>query len=255
MDRERLLELLKGLGGAAEPLCTDRAWLELRPGPHAPYSTAPQLIRASAASAPGLPFAIHVAEGPEEKEFVAYGTGPIAGILDDLGINWRWWDPVGMTPVAYLDALGVLGPRCLLVHGLEVEREDQELIAARGATLCLCPRSNRWISGRLPDVPGYLEAGVRLCLGTDSLASNASLDLLEEVVELSTSFPDLPIAGWLSAATENGASVMGFESLGRVEPGCSPGLLWLPDTPDLESLGRCAPRVRRWLVKPRGRRG
>jgi len=252
MDRGRLAVALERVGELRPVTRCDRAELRTRPGPHALYSTAPQLVRASAEAEPEIPFSIHISEAPEELEFIAQGSGPLARFMDDLGVDWRWWEPVGISPVAYLDALGLLGPRSLLVHGVELDEGDIGLIAKRGAPLCVCPRSNRWISGRLPDVSAVFEAGVLLCLGTDSLASNSSHDLFEEIAELGRSFPDIGMDTWLAAAAENGAGVLGTEGLGRIEVGFSPGLLWLRETPNLEALRHQPPSSREWLTLPRG---
>jgi cytosine/adenosine deaminase-related metal-dependent hydrolase len=255
MDRQRLRLVLERVNDKREDAINDGSRVVVRPGPHALYSTAPQLVRASSERRPEVPFSIHISESPEEDEFVASGQGPFAQLMKDLGVDWDWWEPVGMSPVAYLDALGLLGSRSLLVHGVSLSGPDFQFIADRLATLCLCPRSNRWIGGVLPDVLACVEAGIRLCVGTDSLASNSSLDVMEEVVELGQAFPGLPMETWLSAVTENGAAVLANPWLGRIELGCSPGLLWLADTPAPESLRAGLPPRREWLVKPRGYHG
>ena len=123
-------------------------------------------------------------------------------------------------------------------------------MASRGASLCLCPRSNLWISGRLPNAEAAVRENIRLCIGTDSLASNADLDLFHEIAVLAQAFPGIDMTTWLRAATENGADVLGFSFLGRIAQGCSPGLLFLPGVDDLEALRQGAPRDRRWLVEP-----
>jgi cytosine/adenosine deaminase-related metal-dependent hydrolase len=85
--------------------------------------------------------------------------------------------------------------------------------------VCLCPRSNLHIGGRLPDVPALLESGVRLCLGTDSLASSPTLDVLDEVQVLREAFPAVGDERWLRMATEGGAEALGRADLGRFRIG------------------------------------
>lgn len=250
MDRRRVPSQLKEVVREARTEVSERATIRLRPGPHALYSTAPQLIVESACAQPDLPFSIHVAESPEEDDFLVGGHGPLAAFLDDLGVDWRWWEPVGLSPVGYLDALQLLDERSLLVHGVCLTELDLRRIASRGASLCLCPRSNRWISGRLPDVELAHAVGCRLCVGTDSVASNDDLDLFGELAALGQSFPAIGMDVWMKAATENGADVLGLGDLGRIEVGRAPGLLHLPETVTLDALRLGPPKQRRWLVSP-----
>ena len=83
-----------------------------------------------------------------------------------------------------------LGPETLVVHAVDLDDEDLAALRRSGATVVLCPRSNRHISGRLPDLPRLLAAGIPLAVGTDSLASSPSLSPLEELAVLHAAFPD-----------------------------------------------------------------
>jgi cytosine/adenosine deaminase-related metal-dependent hydrolase len=194
-----------------------------------------------------VPASIHLGEDPSEVVFSRDGAGPFAGLLDELGIDWRWWTPSGLRPVAYLDALSVLGPGLLLVHGVDLDADDRARMVARGSPLCLCPRSNLHIGGRLPDVPALLAAGVHLCVGTDSLASSPDLDVLAEIAVLARAFRTVPIERWLRMATSGGADALGFPSAGRIAVGASPGLVLLhvDDPRDLAS----GPAPRTWKVR------
>ena len=250
MDRQRLPTVLKAVNQTREVIQRPACEIRRRPGPHALYSTAPQLLRESAHAEPELPFSIHIGESVEEQEFIGDGQGPFVALMDALGVDWRWWDPVGMSLLAYLDALGLLGPRSLLVHGVLFDQAAYERIAERQASLCLCPRSNRWITGRLPRVELALTAGCRLCIGTDSVASNHDLDMFAEIAELGHSFPEIGMDVWLTAATESGADVLGLPQLGRIDAGCAPGLLLLSETDNVEALRAGPPSSRQWLVRP-----
>lgn len=219
----------------------------VRPSPHAIYSTPPALIRAACRPS-SVPASIHVGEDPAERSFSELGAGSFAELLDALGVDWRWWTPPGLRPVAYLDSLSVLGPGLLLVHGVDLDDDDRARIAARGSPLCLCPRSNLHIGGRLPDVPALLAAGVHPCLGTDSLGSSPDLDVLAELGVLARAFPEVPIALLLHLATTGGADALGFPELGRIAVGASPGLVLL-DTDDPRDLAD-GPVPRTWKVRP-----
>ncbi|HHO52596.1 MAG TPA: amidohydrolase [Deltaproteobacteria bacterium] len=219
----------------------------VRPSPHATYSAPGPLLAAAGAGRAGVPGSVHLAEDPGEAELTLRGSGPFAELLDALGIDWRWWEPPGLSPTAWLAALGLLGPELLLVHGVHLEPTDRAAIAAAGAWVCLCPRSNQHIGGQLPDVPALMQAGIGLCLGTDSLGSAPDLDVLGEIALLCGAFPQIPALRWLQLATVGGADALQRPGLGRIAVGATPGLLLLEvDHP--RALRRVPPR--RWLVRP-----
>lgn len=149
---------------------------------HAPYSSAPELFTTAAewCIAEGVPLGIHIAESPAEVAFLLSGTGPF------LTLNQRFyadfcWQPPGCSPIQYLERLGVLEARPLLFHGVQVGDEDLQLLARHGCAVVHCPRSNsRLLVGRMP-LERYLEHGIVVALGTDSLASSPSLDVRDEV--------------------------------------------------------------------------
>lgn len=225
-----------------------RVWT--RPGPHAPYSTPDALVQASSAPGPA-PASIHLAEDPAEVHFLASGEGPFADVLDRLGRDWRWWRAPGLTPVAWLESLGCLGPDLLLVHARHVSDEDVVRIGRSRASVVLCPRSNRHIGGDLPPVAAMVRLGVPLALGTDSLASCPDLDLLGDVAELVRSIPDVPPESWLASATSAGADALRLPTHGRLQPGAQPGVLFLDGIRAPGDLHRVPER--RWCVPPGGR--
>jgi len=221
-----------------------------RPTAHAPYSTPPELMRATLGHASRGPASIHLAEDSEEGVFLSSGEGKFAAFLDGLGIDWRWFEPPGLSGVGYLDALGLLGPGLLAVHGVHLSGLDRATLASSNTPLCLCPRSNLHIGGQLPDVVGLLQAGVSLCLGTDSLASSPDVDVLAEIPVLAAAFPSVPVEVWVGLCTADGAAALGLESLGRIAPGSRPGLLLLDGCPSIHALSESVAYARRWLVEP-----
>ena len=192
----------------------------VRGAPHALFSTDPSLVvDAVRAGPPGVPSTIHVGESEDEAEFLRTGTGPHADLLDRLGRDWGAWKPPGCTAIELLDALGVLGPDLLLVHGVHTTPAELALAAARGASFVLCARSNLNVGGRMPDVRAWRAAGLRFALGTDSLASNDDVDVFSEIPVLADAFPELSIDVWLTAATRDAADAIGRPDLGRVAVG------------------------------------
>lgn len=215
--------------------------------PHAPYSTAPDLVRGIVA---GLDeradrrASMHVAESPEEGQLLADGTGPWRMLLEELGAWEPRWTPPGTTPVRYLYDLGMLHPRLLIVHGTQSTSADLELLARAGSTVVVCARSNAWVGAGTPPVDAMLAAGVGLAVGTDSLASVDDLDMFAELAALRRLAPDVPAALLLRAATLGGATALGFERLGALAPGFSPRALVV----DLPADVNGAAAVTEWLV-------
>lgn len=190
---------------------------------HAAYSTSPALIREIALAvhdlAPGV-MSMHVAESRDEGEFLARGSGAWRDLLDAVG---RWnpsWTPPGMSPVAYLDHLGVLTRHLLVVHATQCEARDFARIAAAGATVVTCPRSNLRVGVGVPPVAAMVASGARLAVGTDSLASNDDLSVFSELHALRDMAPDVAARCWLEAATIGGARALRLDDeLGTLEAG------------------------------------
>lgn len=164
---------------------------------HSPYSCNFELLRQGAAwcRKKGVPLCIHVAESPVETAILLGKT--YAGIptvwLKALHQAFPGRTPPRMSPVLYLDSLGVLNAKPLLVHAVNVSDEEIKTIYDRGCSVVHCPRSNHLLScGRMP-LEKYFEVGIKVYLGTDGLASSPSLDVCGEVrfaKELHSAFVD-----------------------------------------------------------------
>ena len=148
--------------------------------PHAPYSVSPPMGRMAGevAAKLDLPISIHVAETRDEVELFLHGRGRFAVIRTFV----RLPIPDGSgTPLRYLDELGLLTPRTLLVHGIHLSDSDLDIIAARGCTLVTCPTSNAKLAAGVARVGAWLRRGIPTCIATDSPASGEGYDLFEEM--------------------------------------------------------------------------
>jgi aminodeoxyfutalosine deaminase len=216
--------------------------------PHAPHTTHPNVIRAAARR--GGPWSIHFDEDPEEAVFLKTGGGAWPAAFRRMGRNVAAFRIPHASPAEYLEGLGVLDRRAMLVHAVCTRGADLDRIA--GARVCLCVRSNLHITGKLPDARGMIAREIPLAIGTDSLSSSPSLDVVEEVVALRRAFPDVALDVWMRAATAGGADALDLP-LGRLEEGLAPGLL-LVDLPagddPLARLFDGTPWRRRWLACP-----
>ena len=197
---------------------------------HAPHTTAPQLLTAlkKRTSAAGLVFCLHVAESEVEMDFIAGKRGGWTDFLASRGIDTAAWPVGNKTPVAYLHDLGVLDTATLGVHLLHVTDRDLDILGRTGTKLCLCPRSNQNLHGRLPDIASLLARNLAPALGTDSLASCDSLGIFDEMAFVRQQYPQIPLPDLLAMATINGARALGLEQHGgTLDPGRAARLLYL----------------------------
>ncbi|MDP2388735.1 MAG: amidohydrolase family protein, partial [Acidobacteriota bacterium] len=191
--------------------------------PHAPYSTSPELfqaIRAEVGASACPIMSVHLGESPEETELLATGTGPWRSMLELIGV-WRDdWAVPGCGPVEYLDRLGVIDARTLVVHGVQFDDAALARLAAIGATLVTCPRSNQWVGVGLPPIQRFYDSGVPVAIGTDSLASVDDLNLFSELKTMRAIAPGVPASKLLESATLTGARALGLDAdLGSLTPG------------------------------------
>jgi len=197
---------------------------------HATYTVGADALRAIADASDGRIRSIHVEEDRAEAMFLVEGAGPLAELLAERNVQ-PGGAPSGLRPVEHLDALGVLGPGTLLVHLTFAAPSTLALARARGAVAVLCPRSNRHISGKLPPFEAIRAAGLHVALGTDSLASSPSLDVLAEVQTLARAGAD---PAWLiGAATDGGAQALAMPHLGALVRGRRPGLVAVGEARDV----------------------
>jgi cytosine/adenosine deaminase-related metal-dependent hydrolase len=195
---------------------------------HACYSTSAALIRQAKGwcSQRGLPFSIHVAEHEDELQFLQDGTGPCRAVLEGLG---RWvagWQAPRLSPVQYLDHLGVLDQHTLLVHAVHLSAADWQLAAQRGCPVCFCPRSNLQLNVGRADLASAMRHGMVAALGTDSLASNTDLQLFAEAAHVLAHTPAVAPDAVLRMATLGGArALQRGHQLGSIEPAKAAALL------------------------------
>jgi cytosine/adenosine deaminase-related metal-dependent hydrolase len=191
---------------------------------HAPYSVAPAVFRALRLAmdrdARLSPCSVHLSESAAEVEFIATGGGPWRALLDDVGAWDPTWTAPGVSPVQYLEETGFLDARVLAVHGVQMTRGDLHRLAASGATLVTCPRSNGHTGAGAPPLDQFYASGVPIAIGTDSLASSADLNVFAELATMRALAPSVPASALLDSATRQGARCLGFAAeFGTLEPG------------------------------------
>ena len=198
---------------------------------HAPHTTAPDFLKSmkAGASAQSLPFSIHAAESEDEMEFIRTGRGAWAEFLLSRGIDFSGWEIRGKTPLEHLANAGLLDAATIVVHALRATASDLDLLKASCARVCLCPRSNLTLHGLLPDIAAMMRAGLKPALGTDSLASCDSLDILDEMRFVKSRFPDIPSDQIFEMGTVNGAKALNADHMaGTLEEGKKLRMVYLP---------------------------
>jgi aminodeoxyfutalosine deaminase len=228
------------------------------PSPHTLYTTHAAVVRRLARDARerGSRLSLHLAEHAAERRFLEHGDGPIPGWYESrLKLRRDLLEWPGKSPVALADDLGALGPHAIGVHLTDARPDELEIVARRGAPVVFCPRSNLYIETRLPPLLSARTAGILPALGTDSLASNASLDVLAEARALADRFPTVPARDLLRMATWEGARALGRSDVGRVARGMRPGLFALDGDPGDDPSAFVLKNVRarrRWIVRRQG---
>ncbi|MEO5903364.1 MAG: amidohydrolase family protein [Gemmatimonadaceae bacterium] len=159
------------------PLQTELVKLGI--SPHAPYTVSDALYKASAdfSKEGGWLMGLHIAESASEQELVCSGTGAFAEEWKDrnLEVVIR-----GRSPVGVLEKTGCLDTSPLLIHAVRLDAEDIATIASYKCTVAHCPASNAKFGHGIAPIGEYLEAGIIVGLGSDSVASNNRMDILEE---------------------------------------------------------------------------
>ena len=196
---------------------TDRVRVGI--SPHAPYSCSRELYRACAEL--GLPIATHLAESEAETEWLCDGAGPWRTLSDALV------PPLGTTGVRALAEEGVLGPNVLAAHCVQADAEEIALLATHDVAVAHCPRSNALLGCGIAPLTAMRNAGVRVCIATDSPASTPSFDMFDEMraamagARARERRPDaLTARDALELATIGGARALALEhEIGSLAPG------------------------------------
>ena len=179
-DPMQCAESLAGLRGKVDALRREATTL-VRAGvsPHAPYSVCDALFEGTAALAiqEGLPIAVHIAESADESSLVQHALGGWAESHRSRGIEVV---PRAASPIRLLERVGVLDARPLLIHCVRVDGDDVGAIARHDCSVAHCPASNAKLGHGIAPLTDFIRMGIRVGIGSDSVASNNRMDLLDE---------------------------------------------------------------------------
>ena len=189
--------------------------------PHAPYTVSEELYRISKTVSDelGLSIATHISETIDEANFLTRGAGNFASLLRDFDML-KEWKPPGLRPVNYMKNIGFLENGCILVHCNYLKGEEVDHIEESNSTIVFCPRSHKYF--RHKDHPFYMlgNRNINIALGTDSLASNDSLSILDEMKYIYTQHKTSKPQDILYMGTIAGATALRLNNkIGKLEEG------------------------------------
>lgn len=196
--------------------------------PHAPYSVADDLWELILHFPGNHLMTIHNQETAGENEWFLNKTGELAELYEKMNIDASHFQPSAKSSLqTYLPKFRH-DQSMILVHNVHTSEEDIAFAKNSGLQLhwCVCPNANQYITGQLPGIDMLLENDCDIVLGTDSLASNHQLSILEEIKTTQKHFPHIEMEAMLRWATSNGAKALQMDSLlGSFERGKRPGVV------------------------------
>lgn len=196
--------------------------------PHAPYTASVDLYRLARLCGEkyGMLCTTHIAESLEEHEMFSHANGPLYDFLASLGRDNS--DCGHGSALSHLVEHGVIGPNCIIAHLNYLQDYDYELVARSGASVVHCPKCHTYFGHAPFPLKMLRQFGINICLGTDSLASNNTLDMRSEMRE-AQALHGLDDREVLEMVLLNGARALGqVGKLGQISPGATADLVAFP---------------------------
>lgn len=195
---------------------------------HAPYSISEKLfdlILKDIGNDGGI-LSVHNQESISETTFFLNGNGEMLDRMLRMGLPVSKWNAPGISSMKWMLKKIPADIRCLFVHNTYTRQDDLIEAIGKDVWFCMCPGANLFIEDRLPDIDLFREKGVKIVIGTDSLASNFQLDILEELKIVSKAYPHIPVEELFSWGSLHGAEFYNcVDRYGSIEPGKKPGLV------------------------------
>jgi len=194
--------------------------------PHAPYSVSNALFNLIANLPKGNLISIHNQETDSEDAFFEFGKGEMFELMNRFSNGLEVFLPNGLRSLPTTISKLPRHEKLMFVHNTFTNSKDIEFALQNNSDIwfCLCPKANLFIENKLPDLNKLGPLMSKIVLGTDSLASNDSLDLLSEMNLLKEYFPNISTAEMLKWATSNAAKYFNWTYLGVFAKGNYPGV-------------------------------
>jgi len=226
--------------------------------PHAPYSVSPELFKRIIHFPGNHILTMHNQESIAEEELFINNRGDFQRMFEGMNIDISFFKPSGKNSLQTVLPYFLRNQTLILVHNVTTTENDINYLKSSASStpnselpipnyfFCLCPNANLYIGNGLPNIDLLMNSGIPIVMGTDSLASNHQLSILEEIKTLQHHFPKLDLLQLLQWATINGAKALQLEEmLGSFEKGKMPGVVQIKDGP-IDGIGGSS-RVERLL--------
>lgn len=198
---------------------------------HAPYSVSNELWKLMQPYFKNKSTTLHNQETEFEDAFFLNKSGDFLRLYEFLHVNLDFFSATGNSSLQSVANNFIGAKNTLLVHDVFTKQEDLEFINALSKEqqnqfyYCICINANQYISKALPPIDLFRKNNCQIVVGTDSLASNHQLNILDELKAISRHFTNIPLQEQLQWATLNGTQALGFEHLGSFEKGKTPGIV------------------------------
>ncbi len=189
--------------------------------PHAPYTVSDKLYRdcKNVSEACDIRIATHIAETKDEIEFLTSGTGHFVSLLNDFNMLNKWKHP-GLSPINYLNNIGFLNNECILIHCNYLTEDEIGIIEKTKSNVVFCPRSHEYFRHKGHPFSSLKDRGINIALGTDSLASNDTLSILDEMKFIRNYYPEIEPNYIFNMGTIAGAVALKMDGcIGKLHPG------------------------------------
>ncbi len=197
--------------------------------PHAPYSVSKELFHRikEFSEINNSIVSIHNQESDSERQFFMNKSGGLVELFRTIGIDLNQWKPTGKNSIESIIDRLPKNNNIIFVHNTFSNKKDVDLVndKVQNAYWCLCPLSNLYIEDKLPDFDIFNQFSDNVTLGTDSLASNTTLSILDEMKTIVKNYNKIDFEKLLQWGTLNGAKVLQIDkNYGSIEKGKTPGL-------------------------------
>lgn len=196
--------------------------------PHAPYSVSFNLWKLLTNYFGSNTISMHNQETKDENEFFEKKSGSFLGMYERTKVSLDFFEATGLSSLQSVLPYFKKAARSILVHNSFTSKEDIQAVEKEmpNSFWCLCPNANWYIEKTLPPIDLLRSQNATIVIGTDSYASNWSLNIMDEIKTIQKHFSSIPLAEMLQWATMNGARALQMESsLGSFEKGKKPGVV------------------------------
>jgi len=213
--------------------------------PHAPYSVTHNLWKLLADHFGLHTISMHNQETPDENDFFKTKTGSFLGMYERTKVNLDFFEATGLSSLQSVLPIFKNAAASILVHNSFTDAADIAAVKNEmpNTFWCLCPNANQYIEQTMPPIELLRNNAANIIVGTDSYASNWSLNILDELKTIQKHLPNIPLDEMLSWSTINGARALQMEKhLGSFETGKKPGVVIIENIAGENNLSNAVSR-------------